>query len=571
MKRATVIATLLALAGCRQSRTPEARPAAPFEEAAERTGLLFHHFTGATGEFYLAEIAGSGVALFDYDGDGALDVLLLQGRFLESGKQMSEATYPPPSGWKPGCRLFHNDLKSAGKLHFTDVTEQAGLRFDGYAMGVAVGDYDNNGTLDIYITGFGHTALLRNNGNGTFTDVTGEAGVADDAWSSSAAFVDYDRDGRLDLFVAHYVEGTKGLRKRCRTPLGDLDYCGPSVFRPAVARLYHNEGGGKFRNVTAASGIGAAAGPGLGVLCADFNHDGWMDIYVANDGAASYLWLNQRNGTFREAALESGVAYNADGKAQAGMGVAAGDFDNDGDEDLFKSNQIREGANLYHNDGAGLFTDIGPQVGLANLTFGLTGFGAGWVDYDHDGWLDLFLANGAVAIMEDQRGKPYPYRQTNLLLHNEGGKRLKPATPDGGVSAVAEVSRGVAFGDIDNDGDVDIVVSNNNGPARLYLNNTSKADSAQAHWLHIRLQGTRSDRFGLHALVTVERPSGGKLARRLRSSGSYLSASDPSVHFGLGPDRSVRSIRVQWPDGSAESWGGTPADRIVTLKQGSGR
>ena len=554
---------LVILVGC-IGNPQKTAPLPSFEEASARTGLSFQHFTGATGEYYLPEIMGSGAVLFDFDNDGDLDVFFPQGSFIDRGRSERDALFPLPEGFKPGGRLFRNELNPRGRLTFTDVTGSSGLVFPGYGMGAAIGDIDNNGTLDLLVTGLGRCALFRNNGNGTFTDITKDTGISDDALSMSAAFLDYDRDGRLDLFVTHYVHGSTLERKKCGTPAGEMDYCSPRVFSPAVARLYHNEGHSRFRDVTVESGIGSAAGPGLGVAVSDFNGDGWPDILVANDGAASFLWINQKNGTFRESGLEFGLAYNNAGKAQAGMGLALGDVDNDGTEEIVKTNLYREGVNLYRKVSPGLFTDAAEAFQLLSPTYLLTGFGTGLFDFDNDGWLDLFITNGAVTIMEEQRGARYPYRQSNLLLHNERGKFRPVPAP-----ALAEklVGRGAAFGDIDNDGDIDIVVSNNNGPARLYLNTLSKSGFREAHWLRVRLEGSHGDRFAFHALITLVTRSGKKQVRRIQPDGSYLSMSDPSAHFGLGAEKEVKSLTVLWPDGSRSLHSVASVDREIRIKQ----
>ena len=342
------------------------------------------------------------------------------------------------------------------------------------------------------------------------------------------------------------------------------------MYQPVPARLFHNRGDGTFEDVTEAAGIGATVGPGLGIVCADFNGDGWPDIYVANDGAAAHLWINQRNGTFKEMSLLSGAAYSADGQPQAGMGVAAGDFDGDGDEDIFKTNLTNEGANLYVNDGHGNFYDASAEFGLLLPTFPYTGFGTEWFDYDNDGRLDLFIANGAVNRMESLRGSPYPFGQPNQLFHNEGdGKKFREMTGAAGLGfASTEVSRGAAFGDIDNDGAVDIVVANNNGPLRLLLNQSRSLN--RHHWLLVRLEASHGNRFGIGAPVEV-RQKGRKLLRRAHTDSSYLSANDIRVHFGLGEDPKIEVLIVRWPDGQQEGWDKLQADRIVTIRQGTGR
>ncbi len=545
-------------------------PVPLFREVAEEVGLKFHHFTGATGEFYMPEIMGSGVALFDYDNDGDLDVYLIQGATFDPAQDPRHAKFPSPAGWKPANRLFRNLLSETGKLQFVDVTEQAGVGHVGYGMGVAVGDYDNDGFQDLYVTNFGRNVLYHNNGDGTFTDVTAKAGVDDPRWSTSAAWVDYDRDGRLDLFVANYLDFTVKGNKHCFAPTGERDYCTPKMYQPVPARLFHNRGDGTFEDVTEAAGIGAAIGPGLGVVCADFNGDGWPDIYVANDGSAAHLWINQRNGTFKEESLLAGAAYSVDGLPQAGMGVTVGDFDGDGDEDIFKTNLTNEGANLYVNDGRGNFYDASAEFGLLLPTFPYTGFGTEWFDYDNDGRVDLFIANGAVNRMESLRGSPYPFGQPNQLFHNEGqGKKFREMSAIAGPAfATSEVSRGAAFGDIDNDGAIDIVVTNNNGAVRLLLNQSRFLN--RNHWLLVRLEAVHGNRFGVGAKVEV-RQRGRKLLRRAHVDSSYLSANDIRVHFGLGEDAKIEEITVHWPSGECEAWDRIQADRIVTIRQGSGR
>jgi enediyne biosynthesis protein E4 len=551
--------------------SPLAHPEIPlFRDIAADVGLAFHHFTGATGEYFMPEIMGSGVALFDYDNDGDLDVYLIQGSTFDPAQDPRQSKFPPPPGWKPGNRLFRNLLTETGKLQFVDVTEKAGVGHIGYGMGVAVGDYDNDGFQDLYVTNFGHNILYHNNGDGTFTDVTEKAGVDDPRWSTGAAWVDYDGDGRLDLFVANYLDFTVKGNRQCFASTGERDYCTPKMYQPVPARLFRNRGNGTFEDVTAAAGIGAAIGPGLGIVCADFNGDGWPDIYVANDGAAAHLWINQKNGTFKERGALSGAALSPDGLPQAGMGVTAGDFDGDGNEDIFKTNLTNEGSNLYVNDGAGNFHDAATELGLFLPTFPYTGFGTEWFDYDNDGRLDLFIANGAVNRVGSLRSTPYPFGQPNLLFHNEGeGKKFRDVTAAAGPAfAISEVSRGAAFGDIDNDGAVDIVLANNNGPVRLLLNQNQSIN--RNHWLLVSLEATQGNRFAMGAKVEI-RQRARMLLRRAHTDSSYLSANDVRVHFGLGEDANVESLIVHWPSGQKEAWDKLKADQIVHLRQGTGR
>ena len=500
---------------------------------------------------------GAGVALFDYDNDGDLDVFLVQSGGINGSSP-------------PGCRLFRNDLTVSpdGRrtLRFTDVTQQAGIAVRGYGMGAAVGDYDNDGYLDLFVTGFGATTLLHNNGNGTFTDVTNQAGVSDMLWSTSAAFVDYDRDGFLDLFVARYVDFTVAANKQCTDSVGARDYCGPRSYRPVPDRLFRNDGHGRFVDVTERAGIAKADGAGLGVSVGDYNGDGWPDLYVANDATPNQLWINRHDGTFVDEGVISGSALSPAGNPEGSMGIASGDFDLDGDEDLFVTNIAGETSVLYLNDGHGNFEDVRARTGLARLTAAFTGFGTDWFDYDNDGWPDLFIANGAVNIVEAQRGTPSPFRMTNQLFHNLEGRRFEDASALGGpVFARAEISRGAAFGDIDNDGDVDVVFTNNNGPVRLLINQSSR----QQHWLQVRLDQRPGNRFGIGGWVGVERTGRPTLWRRVRTDGSYLSASDVRAHFGLGAAAAVTAIVVQWPDGQRERFTDVGADRVVTLRRGT--
>jgi enediyne biosynthesis protein E4 len=532
-----------------------------FVESPATTGLVFTHHNGATGQYYMPELMGAGVALLDYDGDGDLDVFL-----VESGSIGGAAAGSGTS------RLFRNDLSvgAGGRrtLRFTDVTSRAGIGWRAYGMGTAVADYDNDGDLDLFLTSFGPDALYRNNGDGTFTDVTAAAGVSDPLWSTSAAFLDYDRDGDLDLFVANYLDFAVTDNKICSDALGARDYCGPRAYRPVPDRLYRNDGQGRFTNVTEAAGIARADGPGLGVSAGDYNGDGWLDLYVANDATANQLWINRRDGTFADEGVLSGAALNAAGNPEGSMGIASGDADNDGDEDLFVTNIIGETFALYENDGKANFEDARSRWGLAQPTASFTGFGTEWIDYDNDSALDLFATNGAVNVVESQRGQPSPFRMKNLLFHNGGTRRFANVSGEAGPAfALDHVGRGAAFGDLDNDGDTDIVVTNNNGPVRLLLNEAARG----AHWVQIRLQQDGGNRDGLGAWIGVERAKQPTLWRRIRTDGSYLSAGDVRGHFGLGSSASVGGVVVRWPDGTRERWGQLEADRVTTLRRGTGK
>jgi hypothetical protein len=548
---------------------PEPAAQAPlFIESASAAGLNFTHVNGATGRYYMPEVMGAGVALFDYDADGDLDVFLVQGGALGTpiGPPAARAATPAPAS-----RLFRNDLTigAAGKrtLRFTDVTARAGVGLRAYGMGAAVGDYDNDGDLDLFVTSFGPETLYRNNGDGTFQDVTKAAGVSDPLWSTSAAFLDYDRDGDLDLFVANYLDFTPAGNKICHDAVGARDYCTPRAYRPAPDRLYRNEGQGRFTDLTDAAGIAKADGNGLGVAVGDYNGDHWLDLYVANDATANQLWINRRDGTFVDEGLISGSAVSAAGNPEGSMGIASGDFDLDGDEDLFVTNIIGEAFVLYVNDGHGAFDDARVRAGLARPTAPFTGFGTEWIDYDNDGWLDLFIANGAVNTLEQQRGQPRPYRMKNQLFRNTGrGQFEETSAAAGPAFALAEVGRGAAFGDIDNDGDIDIVSTNNDGPVRLLINQAN----ARHHWLQVRLQQASGQRFALGARVGIERAARPTIWRRVKTDGSYLSASDVRVHVGLGTAATIDAVVVEWPDGQRERWTAVAADRLVTFRRGTG-
>lgn len=514
----------------------------------------------------MPEILGAGLALFDYDNDGDLDVYLLQGTVLDpSGKLL----HPPPPGWKPGNRLFRNMLSETGKLRFVDVTEKAGVGHIGYAMGAAVGDYDNDGYQDLYVTNFGRNVLYHNNGNGTFTDVTEQAGIGDPRWSTSAAWVDYNNDGLLDLFVCDYLDFTVRGNKQCYAFTGEPDYCSPLAYRSIPSRLFRNLGNGKFVDVTESSGVGSSFGPALGVICMDFNGDGLIDIYVANDAAANRLWLNQGNGTFKDGALDAGLAYGADGVPKAGMGVTADDIDNDGHLEMLVTNLNGEGVTLFRSDGKGIYDDDTAKYRLVQPTIGYTGYGVGFFDYDNDGLMDLFIANGAMTIVNSTRNNRNPYAQNNQLFHNGGpSKGFREVTDIAGpVFQHVEVSRGAAFGDVDNDGNVDIVITNEDGPARLLLNEVG----SKRHWLLIKLETSKLNRFGMGARVGLFRRGMPTLWHHAHTDGSMLSASDIRVHFGLGDNPRIDAIVVLWPDGSKEKWENVRADRIVTLHQGAGQ
>jgi len=545
-----------------------------FKEVAEQAGLKFQHYNGMTGKFYLPEITGSGAAVFDFDNDGDLDVFLVQSNVLEPNTKAGGTLFPWRGSEPPAGRLFRNDLvmaKGGGRtLKFTEVTGKSGIKADGYGMGVAVGDINNDGWPDLYLTNLGHNQMYQNKGDGTFVDVTEKTGTDDPRWSTSASFFDYDRDGWLDLMVLNYADFTTGKSPNCYAATTAKDYCTPRVFRAPGNRLFHNKGDGIFEEVTVAAGVAQEFGHGLGIVTADFDKDGWVDIYVANDGDPNQLWINQKNGKFKNEALLAGAAVNRDGKAEAGMGVDAGDFDGNGTEDIFVTHLMDETNTLYTNPGKALFEDRTREAGLGMPGSRFTGFGTLFFDYDNDGWLDLLVANGAVQLLPElvRQGDPFPLGQPNQLFHNDGkGKFVESSDHAGETFQLLEVSRGAAFGDIDNDGDTDVLVTNNNGPARLLLNQVGNRN----HWLGLRLIGKDKGRDMLGAQVEIVISKAKSLWRRARTDGSYLSANDPRVLVGLGSAVRIGAVRVRWPGGAVEEWKDTPVDQYVTLQEGTGQ
>jgi enediyne biosynthesis protein E4 len=535
-----------------------------FKEAAAEVGLNFRHYNGMTGKFYLPEITGSGGALFDFDNDGDLDCFLVQGNTLEPNTQPGNTLFPWRGSESPRGRLFRNDLK-AGKLSFTDVTQQSGIVATGYGMGVAVGDINNDGLPDLYLTNLGSNQMYLNKGGGKFVDVTNESGTDDPRWSTSASFFDYDRDGWLDLMVVNYADFSVNNSPNCFASTTAKDYCTPRVFRAPGNRLFHNKGNGVFEDVTVAAGISKEFGHGLGIVTADLDNDGWIDIYVANDGDQNQLWTNQKNGTFVNDALLAGTAVNRNGQTEAGMGVDVGDFDGNGTDDIFVTHLMDETNTLFVNLGQAVFEDRTREAGLGRPASRFTGFGTFFFDFDNDGWLDLFVANGAVQLIPDlvRRKDPFPLGQPNQLFRNNG-KGSFVENGDQMALHPLEVSRGAALGDVDNDGDTDVLVTNNNGPARLLLNQVGSLK----HWLGLRLVG-KSGRDMLGAQVEIVVSENNILRRRVRTDGSYLSGNDPRVLAGLGSISTVKAVRVRWPGGMSESWKDLRVDQYTTLKEGT--
>lgn len=554
-----------------------AKEAERFVEATD-VGFDFEHWNGMGGELFFVEMMGPGGALFDLEGDGDLDLYIVQGTALGS-----KPAFEPWKGQKPPRdQLFRNDLKvenGTPRLRFTDITAGGGTG-DGYGMGVAAGDFDNDGLTDLYVTNFGANQLLRNRGDGTFEDRTAAAGADDPRWSTSASFFDYDRDGWLDLFITNYVRFEVANNVVCYAPSSRRDYCGPSAFPPQGDRLLRNRGDGTFEDRTAAAGLARTVLPGLGVQTADFDGDGWLDVYVANDGDVNSLWLNAKDGTFTDEALLFGLAVNRQGRPEASMGVTAGDFDNDGDEDLFVAHLLAE-SNTFYLSAGGFFEDRTRELSLAAPSLPFTSFGTGFLDVDNDGWLDLAVVNGAVRVVEKQAraGQTLPLAESNQLFLNRPSTGAKaPGATDrrdfidasltsGSALQRQEVSRGASFGDIDNDGDQDVVIFNNNAPSRLLLNRGGH----KAPWMGLELRTGKTGRAALGAQVVARRQGAPDLWRRAASDGSFASANDPRIHFGLAEGQDVKEIEVLWPDGQRELWDAPPLGRYTTLRQGKGR
>jgi hypothetical protein len=529
-----------------------------FSDQAQAVGLDFVHVNGMTGQYYLAEIMAPGVGIFDFDNDGDLDVYAVQSQLLKKGEPASAQD-----------RLYRNDLHvgsdGSRTIRFTDVTARAGLIRRSYGMGIATGDIDNDGWTDLYLTRLGADALLKNNRDGTFTDIFAMAGLTDPGWTVAASFLDFDRDGWLDLFVSTYLRYSIETESTCVGPTGARDYCNPQNYPALPGRLFRNARNGTFQDVTVTSGVTKEYGPALGTLAFDANNDGWLDLYVANDGSENQLWLNQRDGTFSNAALLAGVAVNGDGRPEGSMGVDAADFDNDGDEDVVITNLGGEGSTLYANQGEGIFRDVAAATGVRSRSLPLTGFGTAWIDADNDGWLDLLTVNGAIQTIQTlaDSGDRFPLHQRKQLLRNLGNGRFEDVTMTAGsVFALSEVGRGASFGDVDNDGDVDVVVANNNGRMRLLLNERGN----RRRWLGIRaVSGEGRDALG--ALVGIVSNDGVTRWLRVRTDGSYASASDPRVLFGLGESQDIVRIRIRWPNGRAEDWPNTATNQWLTLRE----
>jgi enediyne biosynthesis protein E4 len=529
-----------------------------FVDATEKSGLsAFRETCGSSVKDYLIETLGSGVALFDYNNDGLIDIFLVNGSSFE---HLSNPNLPPTSS-----RLFRNN----GDGTFTDVTKESGLINKGWGVGVTVGDYDNDGYRDVFITNFGTNALFHNNGNGTFSNVTKEAGLEGGNWSTGCAWGDYDRDGRLDLYVSRYVDFQVGQMPKPGTNTycnyrGVPVACGPRGLPGLPDLVYHNEGNGKFREVSEDIGIkDSIRGYGLGVVWLDFDNDGWPDIFVANDSMPNYLWHNKGNGTFEEVAFESGCALSADGRAQSNMGIAVGDYDNDGWLDLYVTHFSEDYNTLYHNN-RGRFEDVTYQAGLGTAGYKNLSWGTGFADFDNDGWKELFVANGHIYPQATQAGTSY-FQQNQLFLNLRNGRfELIPGQESG--FAEARSSRGAAFADLNGQGRINIVVNNIDNQPFLYKPTRS---STTNHWVRFKLVGMKCNRDAIGARVTVT-TSGLMQIDEVQSADSFVSASDIRLHFGLADVTVIDKVQIRWPDGTVEQHAGLSVDQEHIIRQGTG-
>jgi hypothetical protein len=534
-----------------------ARPAGPieFRDVTKQAGIHFKHNSGAFGKKYLPETMGSGVCVLDYDNDGWQDILFVNSMDWP-GHRGASRTYPA---------LYHNNKDGT----FTDVTRDAGLAVESYGLGCAVADYDNDGFEDIYITTVGSNHLFRNLGNGKFADVTLKAGVADPGFSTSAVWFDYDNDGKLDLFVTHYIEWSIAKDQYCTLDNKNKSYCTPQTYKGESSTLFHNKGDGTFENVTKRAGLRDPTSKSLGVAMLDYDGDGWMDLFVANDTEPNKLYRNNHNGTFADVGVQVGVAFSESGRVRAGMGVDAGDFDGSGWQSLVIGNFTNESMSLYRNDGSGLFVDEEISSGIRQMSLQALTFGCFFFDYDLDGRLDIFAANGHVSDDISVVQPTLKYAQPAILFHNSGNRKFEDASAKVGPALQQPVvARGAAYLDYDNDGDLDLVITANNGLARLLRNEYPNPNDM----LRVKLVGTRSNRDGIGAKVTLTTNAGARLLRMVKTGSSYASQSELPLTFGLGKQEAGKTVSLEiiWPSGQKDSLSKISADQFITVKEGSG-
>ncbi len=541
-------ALALALAAAVTALSTAGPPAIFFTDVTAPAGIRFRHDSGRAGKKWLPETMGSGAAFVDLDGDGWPDILLINSRAWQ------------PHSHKSLCALYRNNHNGT----FTDITRGSGLDVEMYGMGVAVADYDNDGRPDVYITALDGDHLFQNEGQGKFRDVSKASGISNMSFGSSAAWLDYDRDGKADLFVANYVQWTAQGDLRCSLDGVTKSYCTPESYKGNSVRLFHNLGGGKFADVAVKAGLGDPSSKSLGVAVFDYNGDGWPDLFVSNDTERNKLYRNNRDGTFTEEGIPAGVAYGEDGVARGAMGVDASDYDRSGREHLLVGNFSNQMLGLYHNEGGNLFVDEAPRSTVGRSSLLSLAFGVFFFDYDLDGYPDIFAANGHI---DEEIGRVQPkiqYKQPPLLFRNLGNGKFEDTSKQVGAAFERPiVARGAAYADFDHDGDLDILITTNDGPAYLFRNDGGNRN----HWLTLRLEGVKSNRSALGAVVIVESASG-KQSQTVHSGSSYCSQSDLALTFGLGKDEIVKSLEIRWPSGQVDHRVNVKANQFLNLREG---